>query len=110
MKVSDHAVIRYMERVKEIDVEGIRAEMAREIGAGDLSDPALVNYIERRIGTVQKVRDEISRTCEAAMKAGAAHLSIGAVTYCIKNGAVATILTNEMRLWRKSKPKKRARR
>lgn len=34
LNVSDHAVLRYLERVKGLDVEKLRREIADEVGAG----------------------------------------------------------------------------
>lgn len=63
LSVSDHAVLRYMERVLGFDVRAIRLLIWEEAG------PA------------------------AAM--GLSHYRVGPITYCYRDGNVATITVNE---------------
>jgi hypothetical protein len=70
IRVSDHALLRHLERVGYVDVEGLRA--------------ALVEQLARGVGTARQI--------------GADHYVVrfSDAGYVVKNGVVVTVLTNRM--------------
>ncbi len=70
VKISDHALLRHLERVGFVDVEGYRA--------------ALVEQLARGVGTARQI--------------GADHYVIrfSDAGYVVKNGVVVTVLTHRM--------------
>ena len=68
IQVSDHAVVRYLERVKGFDVEGIRRQIAESLGS-----PSTKRLIEFSRGANCKIK-------------------VGNAVYCLRGKTVTTCI------------------
>ncbi len=66
IEISDHALVRFLDRAGGLDVEGVRAHLA----------------------------DSLGRSFDAARRIGVAHYTIHAdgLIYVVRNGVVVTVL------------------
>ena len=104
MRVSDHALIRYLERVKGVDVEAFRPLCPKGLSKNVKdSDALLVAYIESEIGHLNAFREEIRSFCAHGAGASRCTICVNGFAFLVQNGAVVTVMTKEMRRWRQRK-------
>lgn len=89
--VSDHAVVRWLERVEKVDIDSIRRELSSN--GEEPSDPAILGYLWKHRNITKGyiiwklLRDNIIR----AIKLGATRINSGEWSYIIRNGTVITV-------------------
>ncbi len=106
MRVSDHALIRYLERVKGVDVEALRALCTKGMSKrAQESDALLVAYIESQIGHLNAFRAEIRSICAGARGLPSANICVNGFAFMIQRDVVVTVMTGKMRRWRQRKRK-----
>jgi hypothetical protein len=104
MRVSDHALIRYLERVKGVDVEAFRPLCTKGLSAKVKdSDALLVAYIESEIGHLNSFREEIRSFCAHGAGISRCTICVNGFAFLIQRDVVVTVMTKEMRRWRQGK-------
>ncbi|MFA7308324.1 MAG: hypothetical protein WC026_16825 [Hyphomicrobium sp.] len=104
MRVSDHALIRYLERVKGVDVEALRTLCKKGLSKKTQeSDALLVAYIESQIGHLNAFRDEIRSFCAQGAGISRCTICVNGFAFLIQRDVVVTVMTKEMRRWRQGK-------
>jgi len=104
MRVSDHALIRYLERVKGVDVEALRTLCTKGLSKKVKdSDALLVAYIESEIGHLNAFRDEIRRFCAQGAGVSRCTICVNGFAFLVQKDVVVTVMTKEMRRWRQRK-------
>jgi len=102
MDVSDHAVLRWIERVDGVDLSAIRVEMRkaaispstwRPAESAAYSSAQVLGYLRRARGfDFEAIRKKIAALSHAAFEVGAAHLILpGGVTVIFGTHGVQTI-------------------
>lgn len=88
--VSDHAVVRWLERVEGIDLRPYRA-LAAARGRAHWGDAGVLEHLAGRLAPGE-VRQRIlaSELLRTALRTGAASVRMGAVRAMIQDGVVAT--------------------
>ena len=67
LRITDHALLRYLERIEGIDIEGFRSQL------------------EEKVCNAPRMRDTIAFASDVDCK-----LRIDGITYCLRSGVVAT--------------------
>ena len=95
-RVTDHAILRWMERVLLIDAQAAWREMGRT-GAREQACGELTRYIARRDGLdLVEINDDIlSPTVRAGIDAGLAKIADGDILFAIREGAVCTLIVGD---------------
>lgn len=92
MMISAHAIVRYLERVANVDVDDLRRRLRPPALAGELSDSALVNLIEQETpDAIAAIRRHLEGLCAEAISAGATSLARDGVVYIFKRSALVTV-------------------
>jgi len=105
MRLTAHAILRYLERVKGIDVNAIRARYSKEFPRDSKNDGLFLQWLDDTTpGIVNLTRWEIEARCAEAADAGATHLKSSEGVFIFSDGVLLTVLTPEQ--FKKSKGRK----
>ena len=96
--VRDHALLRWMERVMDIDVKRSQRELQRT-GVKAPANGELARYIAARDGLdLSAIREDmLSPTVKAGLDAGMAVITDGKATFGSRDGHICTVIFGEMR-------------
>lgn len=98
MIIAPHAILRYLERVRGLDTERERVRLRPKSLRGHLCDHGLVVLLEGAYpGMVEEARAELTAICSDAASAGSMHLRRDGFVFGFRNGALVTVLTQQMR-------------
>lgn len=85
--ISDHALIRFIERVHNIDTARLR---------GSLKDHEFITYLQQALGIdTEDLRHQCLSLCADQLRSGIKYADIGGHTYIAMNGSIVTILPKE---------------
>jgi hypothetical protein len=97
MIVSAHSIVRYLERIKDIDIPAMRAEFAiADPQRKRLDDGPFLRWLDVQVpGVLALIKADLLAQCADASDAGASSLKTPECVFCFKNGNLVTVLTHE---------------
>lgn len=96
MRLTAHAILRYLERVKGIDVDTLRAHYIKEFPRASKDDAVFLQWIgDTTPGIVDMTSREIEARCADAADAGASHLKSSDGVFIFSGGILITVLTRD---------------
>ena len=97
--VTDHLLLRWLERVEGYDFQAVRAAMERT-EFDPVNDRETLDFIETYFGfDVEALRRELTDAVYAAIRMKASSLNYKGYRIMFKNGIAATVLERRTRRW-----------
>jgi hypothetical protein len=105
MRLTAHAILRYLERIKGIDVDAIREHYIKKFPRISKSDSLFLHWLDETApGIINLTSREIEARCAEAADAGATHLKSSEGVFIFSDSVLLTVLTPEQ--FKKSKGRK----
>lgn len=96
--VTDHVIVRWLERVEGYDFGDIREELRETNGDRPVEDYEILDYLQEKFGLFRGhvIYKILTKETKMAIKLGATRYRRGKHTLIINNGRIVTLTTKGM--------------